>query len=55
MQDIASLLSKTWETFYNIKVNAAKKITTTYIREIVINSKECWIVQTATKTISKKF
>ncbi len=38
MQDITPLLSKTGETFYNIKVNVAKKRNITCIREIVIKS-----------------
>ncbi|WP_417861763.1 site-specific integrase (plasmid) [Borreliella americana] len=49
MQDITPLLSKTGETFYNIKVNVAKKRTVTCIREIVINSEEFKAIQTAHK------
>ncbi|WP_420025090.1 site-specific integrase (plasmid) [Borreliella yangtzensis] len=49
MQDITQLQSKTGEIFYNIKVNVAKKRSTTCIREIVINSKEFDAIQTAHK------
>ncbi|WP_418909409.1 tyrosine-type recombinase/integrase (plasmid) [Borreliella sinica] len=49
MQDITQLTSKTGETFYNIKVNVAKKRQVTCIREIVINSKEFNAIETAHK------
>ncbi|MCD2379786.1 tyrosine-type recombinase/integrase [Borreliella burgdorferi] len=49
MQDITPLLSKTEETFYNIKVNVAKKRTVTCIREIVIKSEEFEAIQKAHK------
>ncbi len=52
MQDITPLLSKTEETFYNIKVNVAKKRTVTCIREIVI--KNLRLFKKHTKIISKK-
>ncbi len=47
MQDITPLLSKTGETFYNIKVNVAKKRNITCIREIVIKSEEFEAIQKA--------
>ncbi len=47
MQDITSLLSKTGEIFYNIKVNIAKKRNVTCIREIIINSEEFQAIQKA--------
>ncbi|WP_420025592.1 tyrosine-type recombinase/integrase [Borreliella valaisiana] len=49
MQDISPFLSKTGEIFYNIKVNVAKKRSTTCIREIDINSKEFDAIQIAHK------
>ncbi|WP_373589017.1 tyrosine-type recombinase/integrase [Borreliella afzelii] len=49
MQDITQLLSETGETYYNIKVNVAKKRNVACIREIVINSKEFEAIQTAHK------
>ncbi|AEL19339.1 putative phage integrase, BppC protein (plasmid) [Borreliella bissettiae DN127] len=49
MQDITPLLNKTGETFYNIKVNIAKKRNVACIREIVISSKEFQAIQTAHK------
>ncbi|WP_458320972.1 tyrosine-type recombinase/integrase, partial [Borreliella burgdorferi] len=47
MQDITPFLSKTGETFYNIKVNVAKKRNVTCIREIVIKSVEFDAIQKA--------
>ncbi|PRR27061.1 tyrosine-type recombinase/integrase [Borreliella burgdorferi] len=47
MQDITPLLSKTGETFYNRKVNVAKKRNITCIREIVIKSEEFEAIQKA--------
>ncbi|WP_418906007.1 tyrosine-type recombinase/integrase [Borreliella carolinensis] len=47
MQDITPLLNKTGETFYNIKVNIAKKRNVTCIREIVIKSDEFQAIQFA--------
>ncbi|WP_420025148.1 tyrosine-type recombinase/integrase (plasmid) [Borreliella yangtzensis] len=49
MQDITTLSSETGETYYNIKVNVAKKRSITCIREIVINSKEFTAIQIAHK------
>ncbi|ADQ30323.1 BppC (plasmid) [Borreliella burgdorferi JD1] len=49
MQDITSLLSKTGEIFYNIKVNVAKKRNVACIREIVISSEEFQAIQKAHK------
>ncbi|MCD2332778.1 tyrosine-type recombinase/integrase [Borreliella americana] len=49
MQDITPFLSKTGETFYNIKVNVAKKRNVTCIREIVIKSVEFDAIQKAHK------
>ncbi|WP_418885717.1 tyrosine-type recombinase/integrase [Borreliella tanukii] len=54
MQDITQLSNKTGETFYNIKVNVAKKRNITCIREIVINSKEFDAIQTAHKNHFKE-
>ncbi|WP_417861668.1 site-specific integrase [Borreliella andersonii] len=54
MQDISPLLSKTGETFYNIKVTVAKKRNISCIREIVINSEEFEAIQTAHKNHFKE-
>ncbi|MCD2349567.1 site-specific integrase [Borreliella americana] len=54
MQDITPLLSKTGETFYNIKVNVAKKRNVTCIREIIISSEEFEAIQTAHKNYFKE-
>ncbi|WP_418905537.1 site-specific integrase [Borreliella japonica] len=54
MQDITRLSNKTGETFYNIKVNVAKKRSVTCIREIVIDSKEFDAIQIAHKNHFKE-
>ncbi|XOU12984.1 site-specific integrase (plasmid) [Borreliella americana] len=54
LQDITPLLSKDGETFYNIKVNVAKKRNVTCIREIVINSGEYTAIQIAHKNHFKE-
>ncbi|SCW39855.1 hypothetical protein SAMN02983004_00936 [Borreliella japonica] len=54
MEDITQLSNKTGETFYNIKVNVAKKRSVVCIREIVINSKEFDAIQTVHKNHFKE-